>query len=105
MKGKQSFFVADDKDQIVFMSSNPEWLFKSLQPLGEEQRSRIRESQQYLDTNIESLHFSGDLESATSSIKSSHPLVKEQFFTSSRFPSDPRLTVRVFSPTHLVCGI
>ena len=101
-KGKQSFFVADDKEQIVFMSSNPEWLFKSLQPLGEEQRSRIRESQQYLDTNIESLHFSGDLESATSSIKSSHPLVKEQFFTSSRFLSDPRLTVRVFSPTHLV---
>lgn len=101
-KGKQSFFVADDKDQIVFMSSNPEWLFKSLQPLDEEQRSRIKESQQYLDTNIESLHFSGDLESATSSIKSPHQLVKEQFFTSSRFLSDPRLTVRVFSPTHLV---
>ena len=101
-QGKQSFFVADDKDQIIFMSSNPEWLFKSLQPLDAAQQARIRENQQYLDTQIESLHFSGDLESATSSIRSSHRLVKEKFFTSSRFLPDPGLTVRVFSPTHLV---
>lgn len=101
-QGKQSFFVADDKDQIIFMSSNPEWLFKSLQPLDAAQQTRIRENQQYLDTQIESLHFSGDLESATSSIRSSHRLVKEKFFTSSRFLPDPGLTVRVFSPTHLV---
>ncbi|WP_373958598.1 ATP-binding protein [Vibrio gigantis] len=101
-QGKQSFFVADDKDQIIFMSSNPEWLFKSLQPLDPAQQARIRENQQYLDTQIESLHFSGDLESATSSIRSSHQLVKEKFFTSSRFLPDPGLTVRVFSPTHLV---
>ncbi|MEZ8720519.1 ATP-binding protein [Vibrio pomeroyi] len=101
-QGKQSFFVADDKDQIIFMSSNPEWLFKSLQPLDAAQQTRIRENQQYLDTQIESLHFSGDLESATSSIRSSHHLVKEKFFTSSRFLPDPGLTVRVFSPTHLV---
>lgn len=101
-QGKQSFFVADDKDQIIFMSSNPEWLFKSLQPLDAAQQTRIRENQQYLDTQIESLHFSGDLESPTSSIRSSHRLVKEKFFTSSRFLPDPRLTVRVFSPTHLV---
>ncbi|UPR55994.1 sensor histidine kinase [Vibrio sp. ED004] len=101
-QGKQSFFVADDKDQIIFMSSNPEWLFKSLQPLDAAQQTRIRENQQYLDTQIESLHFSGDLESPTSSIRSSHRLVKEKFFTSSRFLPDPGLTVRVFSPTHLV---
>ncbi|NVN84053.1 MULTISPECIES: ATP-binding protein [unclassified Vibrio] len=101
-QGKQSFFVADDKDQIIFMSSNPEWLFKSLQPLDAAQQTRIRENQQYLDTQIESLHFSGDLENATSSIRSSHRLVKEKFFTSSRFLPDPGLTVRVFSPTHLV---
>ncbi|MCF7503668.1 ATP-binding protein [Vibrio sp. L3-7] len=101
-KGKQSFFVADDKDQIVFMSSNPEWLFKSLQPLDKAQQTRIQESRQYLDTKIESLHFSGDLESSTSSIQSPHQLVKERFFTSSRFLDDPKLTVRVFSPTHLV---
>ncbi|WP_215403437.1 sensor histidine kinase [Vibrio gigantis] len=101
-QGKQSFFVADDKDQIIFMSSNPEWLFKSLQPLDAAQQARIQENQQYLDTQIESLHFSGDLESATSSIRSSHQLVKEKFFTSSRFLPDPGLTVRVFSPTHLV---
>ncbi|MCC4820688.1 two-component sensor histidine kinase, partial [Vibrio lentus] len=82
-KGKQSFFVADDKDQIVFMSSNPEWLFKSLQPLSQAQQARIQESRQYLDTKIESLHFSGDFESATSNIESPHKLVQEQFFSSS----------------------
>ena len=101
-KGKQSYFVADDKDLIVFMSSNPEWLLKSLQPLNKAQQARIQESRQYLDTKIESLHFSGDLESSTSSIKSTHKLVQEHFFTSSRFLDDPKLTIRVFSPTHLV---
>ncbi|MEZ8493644.1 ATP-binding protein [Vibrio splendidus] len=101
-KGKQSFFVADDKDQIVFMSSNPEWLFKSLQPLSQAQQARIQESRQYLDTKIESLHFSGDFESATSNIESPHKLVQEQFFSSSRFLAEPKLTIRVFSPTHLV---
>ncbi|MEZ9565545.1 ATP-binding protein [Vibrio artabrorum] len=101
-QGKQSIFVADDKDQIVFMSSKPEWLFKSLQPLSEQQHSRIQESRQYLDTKIDSLHFSGDLDSATSRIESPHQLVQEQFFSSSRLLAAPKLTIRVFSPTHLV---
>ena len=101
-KGKQSYFVADDKDHVVFMSSNPDWLFKSLQPLDDERKREIQEGRQFLDTNIESLNFNGDLGSSTSTIQSLHPLVHEQFFVSSRFIEQPRLTVRVLSPTHLV---
>lgn len=101
-KGKQSYFVADDKDHVVFMSSNPDWLFKSLQPLDEQRRQEIQEGRQFLDTRIESLNFNGDLDTTTSTIQSLHPLVHEQFFTSSRFVEQPRLTVRVLSPTHLV---
>lgn len=101
-KGKQSYFVADDKDHVVFMSSNPDWLFKSLQPLDDARKREIQEGRQFLDTNIESLNFNGDLDSSTSTIQSLHPLVHEQFFVSSRFIEQPRLTVRVLSPTHLV---
>ena len=101
-KGKQSYFVADDKDHVVFMSSNPDWLFKSLKPLDSERKREIQEGRQFLDTDIKSLNFNGDLGSSTSTIQSLHPLVHEQFFVSSRFVKQPRLTVRVLSPTHLV---
>jgi len=101
-KGKQSYFVADDKDHVVFMSSNPDWLFKSLKPLDRERKRKIQEGRQFLDTDIKSLNFNGDLDSSTSTIQSLHPLVHEQFFVSSRFVEQPRLTVRVLSPTHLV---
>ncbi len=52
---KSSYFVATDDHQVVFMSSQPDWLFHSVADLSPAQLNDIRQSQQYLDSPIPSL--------------------------------------------------
>ncbi|NOH95433.1 ATP-binding protein [Vibrio sp. 99-70-13A1] len=101
-KGKQSYFVANDKDQVIFMSSNPKWLFKSLQTLESPVLQRIKNSRQYLNTEIESLNLSGNLEKTSSVLTSKISPAQGKFFVSSRQLEQPKLTIRVLTPTHLV---
>ncbi|WP_367989151.1 ATP-binding protein [Vibrio sp. NTOU-M3] len=60
-KSKQSYFVATDPLNVIFMSSNNQWLFKSLTTLNEAERNTILNSRQYLDKPIRSLGLVGDL--------------------------------------------
>ncbi|EHK9184170.1 ATP-binding protein [Vibrio vulnificus] len=97
---KRSVFVADDENQIVFMSSEPSWLFKSLTPKTEQQLQRIRDSQQYLDRTIESLNFVGDLHSPQSEIKQGSPYSAKTMIVSSLPLRNLDLTIRVLSAKH-----
>lgn len=54
-QSKSSYFVATDDHQVVFMSSQPAWLFHSVADLSPAQLNDIRQSQQYLDSPIPSL--------------------------------------------------
>ncbi|GAL29501.1 signal transduction histidine kinase regulating C4-dicarboxylate transport system [Vibrio variabilis] len=56
-----SIYVATDSNQIVFMSSDTDWLFTSLSDIDSETLTSIRDSRQYLQTHIKSLGFQGDL--------------------------------------------
>ncbi|GAL19941.1 signal transduction histidine kinase regulating C4-dicarboxylate transport system [Vibrio maritimus] len=56
-----SIYVATDSNQIVFMSSDTDWLFTSLSDIDSETLTSIRDSRQYLQTTIKSLGFQGDL--------------------------------------------
>jgi len=100
--GKQSYFVASDPDQVIFMSSNPNWLFKSLQPLSEERRLAIRENRQYLDTEIASLRLRGDVDVSPTIMSQQSSLGSDGFVMSSRSLSTLPLTIRILSPKHLV---
>lgn len=97
---KRSIFVANDENQIVFMSSEPSWLFKSLTPKTEQQLQRIRNSQQYLDRTIESLNFVGDLHSPQSEIKQGSPYSARTMIVSSLPLRNLDLTIRVLSAKH-----
>lgn len=97
---KRSIFVANDENQIVFMSSEPSWLFKSLTPKTEQQLQRIRDSQQYLDRTIESLNFVGDLHSPQSEIKQGSPYSAKTMIVSSLPLRNLDLTIRVLSAKH-----
>ncbi|EHZ7356433.1 sensor histidine kinase [Vibrio vulnificus] len=97
---KRSIFVANDENQIVFMSSEPSWLFKSLTPKTEQQLQRIRNSQQYLDRTIESLNFVGDLHSPQSEIKQGSPYSAKTMIVSSLPLRNLDLTIRVLSAKH-----
>ncbi|WP_295899341.1 ATP-binding protein [uncultured Vibrio sp.] len=102
-RGKDSFFIVTDKDNVVFMSNQPDWLFKSLTTLSDAQRSRIKNSRQYLDTNIRSLGFSGLLSDHQG--KLSHPHKNEllgSYLYSSNALSKLPLTIRVLTPQRTV---
>ncbi|MCF8778462.1 ATP-binding protein [Vibrio sp. IRLE0018] len=97
---KRSIFVANDENQIVFMSSEPSWLFKSLTPKTEQQLQQIRNSQQYLDRTIDSLNFVGDLHSPQSEIKQGSPYSAGTMIVSSLPLRNLDLTIRVLSAKH-----
>ncbi|KOO08571.1 ATP-binding protein [Vibrio hepatarius] len=97
-KSKQNTFVATDENNIVFMSSNPSWLFKSLTPLPAEQRDAIIASRQYLDTEIESLGLVGSLEGVNNEL--SNPKIgwiQGDYIVSSRQLANLDLTIRVLT--------
>lgn len=53
--GGEQEIVVTDKDNIIFMSSNPDWLFTALVPLPPDRADIIRRSRQYAEMTIEKL--------------------------------------------------
>jgi two-component system, NtrC family, C4-dicarboxylate transport sensor histidine kinase DctB len=54
--GKNEIIVTD-KDGIVFLSSNPDWLFRFLTPLSSKDIERVRSNRQYGTADLTSLGF------------------------------------------------
>ncbi|MBY7830293.1 GHKL domain-containing protein [Vibrio fluvialis] len=98
-QSQSSYFVATDTNQVMFMSSQPSWLFKSVGNLSDTTRDQIRSSLQYLDKPIASLGLTGDF-SAQETEWFNHRMgwIKGDFIVSSRQLSMPDLTIRVLSP-------
>lgn len=98
-QSRNSYFVATDVNQVVFMSSQPDWLFKSVATLNEQTRDAIRNSRQYLNQPIISLGLQGDFSAAQSEWKNpSQGRMKGDFIVSSRRLTSPQLTIHVLSP-------
>lgn len=98
-QNQRRYFVATDPNQVVFMSSQPEWLFKSVEDLNNATRDRIRSSRQYLDKPIASLGLNGDFTAQeTEWFNDRQGWIKGDFIVSSRSLSNPDLTIRVLSP-------
>lgn len=98
-QSRNSYFVATDVNQVVFMSSQPDWLFKSVGILNEQTRDAIRASRQYLNQPITSLGLQGDFSAAQSEWKNpSQGWMKGDFIVSSRRLTSPQLTIHVLSP-------
>lgn len=96
--GKQNTFVATDNYEVVFMSSNPNWLFKNLTTLSEKDRDVIALSRQYLDTPIRSLGLIGDLNKAQSELENPDTnWLKGDYLVSSRPFPKLDLTIRVLT--------
>lgn len=56
--GRNIQFIVSDADGIIFITTQPEWLFSSLKPLSEEARQIIRLNQRYHNINIKALDYS-----------------------------------------------
>ncbi|WP_394144400.1 ATP-binding protein [Vibrio atypicus] len=97
-ENKQNTFVATDKYDVIFMSSQPDWLFKSLTTLTEQERSKITNSRQYLDRQIRSLGLTGDLDTALTELENPHQGgFQGDYVVSSRPFEQLNLTIRVLT--------
>ncbi|SMR99561.1 C4-dicarboxylate transport sensor protein DctB [Vibrio mangrovi] len=102
-KSNNSYFVATDPHNIVFMSSQPNWLFKSITFISPEIREQIFHSRQYLDQTIQSLGLLGNMDSpATEWIDPKQGWIKGDFIVTSRLLKNIPLNIRVLSPKTLV---
>ncbi len=96
---ENSVFVATDANNVIFMSSKQEWLFQSLVDLTATQRANIKNSRQYLNSNIRSLGFQGELEELVSTLtKPRNNWFNQSFLSSQKSVDIPELTLRVVTP-------
>ncbi len=99
----ESHFIANDENGVIFMSSNPDWLYKSLFTLSNERIARIKDNRQYLDTEIVSLDFLQDHHGKTGELKE----VKSVFFNNTYIDAKLRthaqpLEIRILTPKVLI---
>lgn len=98
-QSQSSYFVATDNNQVVFMSSQPDWLFKSVGTLSTPTRDAIRASRQYLNQPIASLGLEGEFTAPHTEWLNPHQRwLKGDFIVSSRRLTSPQLTIHVLSP-------
>ncbi|KUI99751.1 sensor histidine kinase [Vibrio sp. MEBiC08052] len=98
-KSQNSYFVATDPYNIIFMSSQPNWLFKSVTFIDPEIRAKIFHSRQYLDQTIQSLGLLGKMDQTTTEwINPKQGWIKGDFIVSSRPLKNIPLNIRVLSP-------
>jgi two-component system C4-dicarboxylate transport sensor histidine kinase DctB len=98
-----SYFVATDSNNVVFMSSRPEWLFHSVIPLSPATLQMIRDSKQYLDRTIRSLGFHGQLDSAVAEwLDQKEGWIKGDYIVTSRTLAPIPLDIRVLTPKIVV---
>lgn len=100
-----SVFVASDPNGIVFMSSRSDWQLKSFQPLSEAIKKEIWASRQYLETQIRSLNFVGDLSLPHTELKQGYPYNQGTLIVSSLSLPEIKLTMRVLSPKQSIIWI
>ncbi|MBY6197683.1 ATP-binding protein [Vibrio hangzhouensis] len=98
-QSETSIYVATDSHHVVFMSSQPDWLFHSLAPLSKDTLNDIRESRQYLNTDITSMGFRGNLTAESTLLSDPKGNVfTRDYLVTQRESGMPDLILRVLTP-------
>lgn len=99
----QNSFVVSDNNHIVMMTNQDEWLYKSLIHLPEEQLLKIRRGQRYLDKDISSLDFMGDINTNPVEITiNKKPSLFNGFLSISQYLPKQDSNVRILIPKMLI---
>ena len=98
-QSQDSYFVATDDNNVIFMSSQPQWLFRSVSHLNETELERIRRSRQYLDKDIPSLGFkTNTIHSPTEWKNPQQGWLQGDMIVTTRPIPELALNIRVLSP-------
>jgi two-component system, NtrC family, C4-dicarboxylate transport sensor histidine kinase DctB len=98
-QSNNSYFVATDNHSVVFMSSNPGWLFNSISELSDANRQTIQASKQYLNRSIQPIGLVGKMDVAIAEWKDPQQgWMKGDFIVTSRPLENINLTIRILTP-------
>lgn len=98
-----SYFIATDTNGVIFMSSNENWLYRSLFPISADIKATLADSRRYLDKKIESLGFSKDHAAPIGKIsKQKSVFFSGQFLSAKQRLDTQKLEIRVLAPTVLI---
>lgn len=96
---EHSSFVVTDNHQIVIMTNQEKWLYKSLVNLPPSQLIKIKNSRRYLNKNIDSLGFMGDLSlNPTEIFINNKPNLYYHYLSLSQYLPKQDLNVRILVP-------
>lgn len=99
----QNSFVISDNNHIVMMTNQEDWLYKSLIHLPKEQLLKIRHGRRYLDKDIASLDFIGDLYTNPVEITiNKKPSWFNGYLSISKYLPKQDLNVRILIPKVLI---
>jgi two-component system, NtrC family, C4-dicarboxylate transport sensor histidine kinase DctB len=59
---REEIYLISDPDGVIFITSNPDWLYRTIQPLDAAVRQKIQDSKRYANASLEPL---GDVNSTT----------------------------------------
>ncbi|WP_240791483.1 ATP-binding protein [Psychromonas sp. SP041] len=97
--GKEQHFLVSDMNNIVFISSEEKWLFKSLSPLSDNQKQTILNSRRYLEKTIGSVSINGDLQQNASILTTVNKKPFSNYYLSLLSVAESKnWNVRVFAP-------
>lgn len=96
---KDQQFLVTDNNNVVFISSNKNWLFHSLTPLTTEIKTTILNSRRYLSQKINSLSITGDLaKSSTLLTFGGNSALSKRYLSLLKTSQQQDWTIRVLAP-------
>jgi two-component system C4-dicarboxylate transport sensor histidine kinase DctB len=97
---RQSQFIVSDPDGIIFITTNQDWLYKSIAPLSANSLERIKASRRYADSNIQELKLIDRVTISDNSLilQLGTGDAKNEFLSNSRDMHKAGWSVRVLTP-------
>lgn len=95
---KQQLFLVTDQNNIAFISTQTDILFKSLTPLSGDTKSEVTSSRRYLDQKIEALSIKGDVNKSASLIKVKHSTLAHNYLSLVKVSENQHWNIRVLAP-------
>jgi two-component system C4-dicarboxylate transport sensor histidine kinase DctB len=95
-----SQFIVSDPDGIIFIATDPDWLYKNIHPLSADSLARIKASRRYSDTDIQPLRLvmKASISDYSHIIKITTPASADEYISSYHDMRSAGWSVRILTP-------
>ena len=98
-RGGEYKITVHDPEGIIFMSGNPDWLYRGVMPLTQERLARTSASRRYSDTTLQVLPATHESLGPHELVRIGNPGNRQEYLVVSHFMDDADWTVSVYTDT------